>query len=423
MTEKLLQFIWQFQYFNRDSLVTTEGETLQIVHAGQLNKNQGPDFEQARIITNNTAWAGNIELHIRASDWRRHNHQEDERYNKVILHVVWQNDVPVLDTAGNAYPTLELHSRVSNLLLESYDRWMQADQQIPCGSNIQTVPAITWQTWKQRLLIERLMDKCKTVQQHLQQTNNHWEEVFWRMLCRYFGGNINGVSFEQLAVSLPVQILAKHKNQIHQLEALLLGQAGLLHKNFEEDYPGMLYNEYQFLQKKYQLRVINLPPSFLRMRPVNFPSIRLAQLAMLVQTSHHLFSTIREAKTLNEIRPLLEVTANDYWHYHYRFDEVSDFMPKKLGSQMFDTLVINAVVPVLFAYGIYANDNTIKEKALNWLEEIRAEKNNLISPFTALSIKANNAFDSQALLQLKKEYCDAKRCLECAVGNAILKRS
>jgi hypothetical protein len=423
MTEKLLQFIWQFQYFNRDSLVTTTGESLQITRPGQLNKNQGPDFEQARITINNTAWAGTIELHIRASDWMKHKHQDDERYNKVILHVVWQNDMPVIDGAGNSFPTLELNSRVSNLLLESYDRWMQADLQIPCGQSIKDVPAITWQTWKQRLLIERLMGKYKMIQQHLQQTNNHWEEVFWRMLCRYFGGNINAVSFEQLAVSLPIQILAKHKNQIHQLEALLLGQAGLLHKNFEEDYPKMLYNEYQFLQKKYQLRVINLPPSFLRMRPVNFPTIRLAQLAMLVQTSHHLFSVIKEAVSINEIKSLLDTTGNDYWHYHYRFDEMSDFVPKKVGSQMFETLIINAVIPVLFAYGMYANDNSLKEKALNWLEEVSPEKNSVIAPFVALSIKPKNAFDSQALLQLKKEYCDAKRCLECAAGNAILKRS
>lgn len=422
MTEKLLQFIWQFQYFNKQSLTTTTGEQLQVAYAGTLNKNQGPDFEQARIVINNTAWAGTVELHIRASDWLKHGHHQDERYNKVILHVVWHNDMPVTDANGHAFPTLEIQTRVSNLLLDHYDRWMQADQQIPCGSSITTVPEITWQTWKSRLLVERLMAKNKVIQQHLEQTNHHWEEVFWRMLCRYFGGSTNGVSFEQIAVSLPIQILAKHKNQIHQLEALLLGQAGLLHKGFEEEYPKMLYREYQFLQKKYKLRVINLPPSFLRMRPGSFPTVRLAQLAMLVQNSQHLFSKIKEAVSIAEIRPLLVVTANDYWNYHYRFDEEAELLPKKLGSQMFDTLIINTVVPVLFSYGSYANDSAVKEKALTWLEQLRAEKNSLVTPFTTLGVSSNNAFDSQALLQLKKEYCDAKRCLECAVGNAILKR-
>ena len=422
MTEKLLQFIWQFQYFNKQSLTTTTGDLLQVVNAGQLNKNQGPDFEQARLVINETAWAGTVELHIHASDWMRHGHHEDERYNKVILHVVWNNDVPVIDSEGNSFPTLELQTRVSNLLLNHYDHWMQGDQQIPCGKTITTVPSITWQTWKSRLLIERLIAKNKLIQQHLEQTNFHWEEVFWRMLCRYFGGSINGVSFEQLAVSLPVQILSKHKTQIHQLEALLLGQAGLLHKNFEEEYPKLLYREYQFLQKKYQLRVINLPPSFLRMRPGNFPTVRLAQLAMLVQNSQSLFSKIKEAKNISEIKPLLSVTANDYWNYHYRFDEEAEHLPKKTGSQLFDTLIINTVVPVLFAYGNYTNDAATKEKALSWLEEVGAEKNSLIAPFVSLGIINSNAFDSQALLQLKKEYCDAKRCLECAVGNAILKR-
>jgi hypothetical protein len=243
------------------------------------------------------------------------------------------------------------------------------------------------------------------------------------MLCRYFGGSINGESFIQIAVSLPSQLLSKHKNQIQQLEALLLGQAGLLHKNFIESYPKLLYREYQFLQKKYGLRVVNLPPSFLRMRPVNFPTVRLAQLAALVQKSHHLFSNIKDAQTINELRPLMDATANDYWHYHYRFDEETAFLPKHTGAQLEDILIINAVVPVLFSYAIHHADNLLKEKVLGWLEMLRPENNKLIAPFRGLPVSIETAFDSQALLHLKKEYCDAKRCLECAVGNAILKRS
>lgn len=423
MTERLLQFIWQFQYFNKQSLTTTQGEPLQIASAGIINSNQGPDFHQARITIGNTAWAGTVELHIRSSDWLRHKHQTDGRYDKVILHVVWQHDMEINDQAANVIPCLELQPRISKMLLDKYDQWMMAPAQIPCGQSISQVPDITFQVWKERLAIERLMGKYETIQQHLTQTGNHWEEVFWRMLCRYFGGNINGVSFEQLAVSLPIQILAKHKNQIHQLEALLLGQAGLLHKNFDEDYPQLLYREYQFLQQKYKLRVINLPPSFLRMRPVNFPTIRLAQLAMLVHRSQHLFSRIKESENPLEIKPLFDITANDYWHYHYRFDEATEYLPKRIGAQLFDTLLINTFVPVLFAYGVYANEPATKEKALQWLRDTHTEKNSVIEPFSTLGLKPVSAFDSQALLQLKKQYCDAKRCLECAVGNAVLKRS
>jgi hypothetical protein len=423
MTEKLLQFIWQYQYFNKQSLATTKGNLLQVNSAGVLNSNQGPDFHQARIIIDQTLWAGTVELHIRSSDWLRHKHQHNDRYDKVILHVVWQHDMPINDVCNNEIPCLELQPRISQMLLYKYDQWMTTPVQIPCNQSILQVPDIIWQVWKERLAIERLMSKYEHIQQHLTQTNTHWEEVFWRMLCRYFGGNINGESFEQIAISLPIQILAKHKTQIHQLEALLLGQAGLLHRNFEEDYPKLLYREYQFLQKKYQLQVINLPPSFLRMRPTSFPTVRLAQLAMLVHTSQHLFSKIKEAESPSNIKPLINITANDYWHYHYRFDEASDYLPKNTGSQLFDTLLINCFAPMLFAYGVCNNDTSIKEKALQWLSETSTEKNSVIAPFVALGLKPANAFDSQALIQLKKQYCDAKRCLECSIGNAILKRS
>lgn len=423
MTEKLLHFIWQFQYFNKQSLCTTEGAVLRVQHPGFLNTNQGPDFSQARIRIGDTAWAGTVELHLKASDWLRHGHQSDERYQKVILHVVWENDMPLSDGRGMQIPTLELQSRVSNMLLHHYDKWMQTDSQLPCGNSIAQVPDLTWKHWKSRLLVERLMGKYEVIAEHLAQTNNHWEEVFWRMLCRYFGGSVNGVSFEQLAISLPVQVLAKHKNQVHQLEALLLGQAGLLHKNFREDYPKLLYREYQFLQKKYGLRVISLPPSFLRMRPGNFPTVRLAQLAILLLQSTHLFSQVKEAKEISLLRPLFDVTANDYWHYHYRFDEETGFLPKHVGGQLTDNLIINAVVPVLFAYGNYNGENALKEKALGWLEALKPEKNRLIQPFSGAKITCASAFESQALLQLKKEYCDARRCLDCAAGNAILRRS
>ena len=422
MNERLLQFLWQFQYFNRQELFTVGGEALHIVHPGEWNTNQGPDFKQARIRIGETLWAGEIELHIKASDWHTHNHTHDSHYSKVILHAVWENDEPITDTNGNQLPTLELQNRVSNLLLNRYQNWMYQQKAIPCNSDIASVSAITWQSWKERLLVERLQQKAAHIEQLLKQTNNNWEEVFWRLLCRYFGAGINSESFEQLATSLPVNVLAKHKNQLQQLEAMLLGQAGLLVKKYTEHYPLLLQREYQFLRKKHQLKPIVKSPVFLRMRPVNFPTVRLAQLAMLIHQSVHLFSKIKEAVDIKSLSKLFAVTANDFWNNHFNLDEESEHQPKKLGSQMINTLLINAVVPMLFTYGKYAAEPKYCDKAILWLEDLAAEKNTITKSFTDLQVSNKSAFDSQAMLQLKQQYCDEKRCLECAVGNAILKR-
>lgn len=232
---------------------------------------------------------------------------------------------------------------------------------------------------------------------------------------------VNADSFEAVARSIPINLLAKNKNQIHQLEALLLGQAGLLDGKFEEDYPQLLQREYQFQKTKYKLRHFANPVFFLRMRPGNFPTLRLAQLAMLVHTSAHLFSKIKEAGSINELKGWFDLTANDYWHYHYRFDELSSFKKKKLGSSMVDNIIINTVVPVLFAYGNFKDEKQYKVKALEWLENIPAEKNSITSGFTILNISNKNAYDSQALIELKNEYCHQKKCLDCVVGNSILK--
>jgi hypothetical protein len=423
MTERLLQFIWQFQYFNRQNLRTTNGQALKIVHAGVLNTNQGADFEQARIVLDETAWAGKIELHIYSSDWLKHGHQHDATYNNIILHVVWLHDREVPDSQGQAFVTLELQNLVAKTMLQQYEQWMNTEKQIPCGSGITLVPKLVWQNWLQRLLVDRLMHKQQLIDHHLKQTNNHWEAVFWRLLCRYMGGSVNRTSFEQIAESLPVELLAKHKTQIHQLEALLLGQAGLLHARLTDQYAQLLYREYLFLQKKYGLGVINLPPSFLRMRPINFPTVRLAQMAMLIYQSKHLFASVKAAKTTSELEALLVVTANDYWHYHYRFDEESAYLPKPLGTSMHHLLIINAIAPAVFAYGSYTADAALKDKALGWLESLPAEKNSKIAPLAALGIRPANAFESQALLQLKTNWCDAKACLQCAVGNFLLKQS
>ncbi len=421
MKEKLLQYIWQFQYFNKNELSTTDSDPLQIIHHGNFNTNQGADFSEAKIKVGDTLWAGNIELHIKSSDWNLHNHSTDKNYSNIILHVVWQHDKEINDVAGNNLPTLELQSRVSNLLLKKYEELMNAASFIPCETHTHTINDLTLLSWKQRLLAERLESKAATIFLCLNQNNFHWEETFWWLIAKNFGISVNGEAFEKIARSLPVNILAKHKNQIHQLEALLFGQAGLLEKDFTEDYPQMLQKEYKFYQKKYNLQHPQVQLFFLRMRPANFPTVRLAQLAMLISRSTHLFSKIIEETSLAEVKMLLNVTANDYWHYHYVFNEQSDFKKKKLGEQMINNILINTIVPVLFAYGLHHNEQQYKDKAIRWLEETASEKNNITKGFEALKFSSKNSFDSQSYIQLKNEYCYNKRCLECSIGNSLLR--
>ena len=417
MTEKLLQYIWQFQHYNNRNLATTAAEKLQVIRSGTCNTNQGPDFLDARIKVGDTEWAGSIELHVNASDWKLHKHSSDAHYNNVILHVVWLDDIKEV----LPFPTLELQSRVPVVLLDKFEELMQGAQFIPCQQHIKRVPELIIHSLKERLLVERLQDRSRHIEKLLAESRQHWEEVFWWLLAKNFGARINAASFEKIARTIPVNILAKHRNQLVQLEALLMGQAALLDKRFREEYPDMLRKEYIFLQKKYRLRKAHAPLYFLRMRPANFPSVRLAQLAALVHKSLHLFSKVKDAAHVKEVATLMDVTANDYWHYHYSFDEPTRFKKKKLGSNMIGNILVNTIIPVLYAYG-YINANPVyTDKALRWLEEIPAEQNSIIKGFTALDIPNETAFDSQALLQLKNLYCNEKRCLQCAAGNWILK--
>ena len=417
MTEKLLQYIWQFQYFNSNKLLTAEEDILQINYPGFLNTNQGPDFLEAKIKVGDTTWAGNIELHLKSSDWITHKHSDDKNYNNIILHVVWEDDASL--TAG--FPMLELQNRVSKFLLGRYDELMNATAFIPCQKSIHQADMLIWKSWKDRLLAERLQHKAAVIFNNLAVNNNHWEETFWWLLANNFGIKVNSDAFEKIARSLPVSTLAKHKNQIHQLEALLFGQAGLLQINFTDSYPCMLQKEYLFYKAKYKLQPIQASLFFLRMRPANFPSVRLAQLSMLINKSSSLFSVIKESQSLKEIKQLLNVTANDYWHYHYVFDEATAYKEKNLGTQMINSILINTIIPIVFAYGLYNREEAYKNKALQWLEEIAAEKNNITNAWAGLGIENKNAFDSQALIELKNEYCNKKRCLNCAVGNRLLK--
>lgn len=422
MTENLLQFIWQFQYLNIHSLNTTDGNQLQIIRPGTLNKHQGPDFTNAQINLNGTTWAGNIEIHILSSQWKKHKHDIDKQYDNVILHVVWSFDEEVMNTRGQNIPTLELKNRVSKILLERYESLMQAKNFVPCAENLPVLNYLQWTGWKQRLAIERLERKSAEINGQSGSNQFHWEEIFWWLLAKNFGIKVNANAFELLAKSIPLSVLAKKKNQSIVIEALLLGQAGLLQHEFEDEYPKMLQKEYAFISKKYALKPIHLSPVFLRMRPANFPTIRLAQLAKLICNSTHLFSKILEIESIKDIRELMDITANDYWHYHYTFDNLTPFKPKKLGTQMIDNIIINTIIPVLFAYGIYKNENASKEKALHWLSHIPSEKNNIINSWKAHGVASSNALESQALVELKNNYCNSRRCLDCTVGFHILRQ-
>lgn len=423
MKEDILQYIWKFQYYNNHELLSTNGDPVLVIHPGRHNVNQGPDFTEAKIKINDTLWAGNVELHINSSDWNLHNHSSDNNYNNIILHIVWNHDMEIKDANGNNLPTLELQSRVSNILLAKYQQLMETAQFIPCEKLQHHLSDLALTGWKQRLVAERLIKKSENILEILKQTNDHWEETFWWLIAANFGLKVNSEMFKKIAQSLPLSVLAKHKNNIVQIESLLFGQAGLLKKDFKEQYPQMLQKEYYFYQKKYKLKPVDGELFFLRMRPANFPTIRLGQLAMLIHNSEHLFSKIKEADSILEIKKMLALTANDYWHYHYVFDEETDYKVKKLGKQMIDNIIINTIVPILFSYGLYHDEEIFKEKAINWLEEISPEKNEITKGFEKLNYSNKSAFDSQAFIELKNEYCNHKLCLQCLIANSILNKN
>lgn len=422
MTEKLLHFIWQFQYFNKTALQTEEGEELIILNQGTLNTNQGPDFLLASVKINNITFVGNIELHVNASDWYKHKHSNDENYNNIVLHVVWNYDKPLV-VKNKIIPTLELKNLVAKVLLQRYQYLMESKSKILCENFLPALTTISWMSWKERLTAERLEEKSSEIIQLFQDSKQHWEETFWWLLAANFGIKINKQVFKEVAQTITVNILAKHKNQIQQLEAMLLGQASLLNEQPIDDYTKLLQKEFQFLQHKYNFRKVNDKVLFLRMRPASFPTVRLAQLAMLIQNSSYLFSKIKEIESVKAVKQLFNVTANDYWHYHYKLGEKTEYAPKHLGTQMVDNIIINTIVPVLFAYGLYNKEEKYKSKAIEWLQALSPEKNSVITEWKNTEITAQTAFDTQALLQLNKFYCTKLNCLSCAVGVKILRAS
>jgi hypothetical protein len=419
MNENLLQFIWRFQYFNKLNLFTLQGDPVEIIHPGSINTNQGPDFSNAQIKIGRTVWAGTVELHMKTSDWLKHGHSGDANYKNVILHVVYENDI-----SGSSLPVLELSGQIPGVVIRRYNSLMASQRFIACEQLIHKVDALIINGWKDRLVAERLHRKEMLIENYLAQNKRHWEESFWWLLARNFGTKTNAETFEAIAKSIPLKLLAKHKGSIIQLEALLLGQAGLLNKaRYQDKYVLLLEREYSFLKTKYRLRQVPFPVHFLRMRPGNFPTIRLAQLAALIHNSAHLFSRILEQPDVSTVGNWFRVTPNDFWSYHYTLVDDPRFLNKPVGEDMINNIIINTVVPMLFAYGNTHCNEGIKEKALQWLQQSVAERNSVTRGFRQLGVLNKTAFDSQAFVELKTQYCSLKKCLNCAIGNALIRNA
>jgi len=423
-TEDFLHYVWKFRLFDKADLKTVDGEEIEIYSVGIHNTDAGPDFQNARIRIGGTVWAGNVEVHVPSSDWAKHNHNTDKAYDNVILHVVYRDDAPVILADGNRLPTFELQNRISPDLYNRFHSLVYGNQTIiPCEASIGSIDEFTRRTWLTRVLIERLEKRSETVIKALNLNRGDWEETFYQFLAANFGFKTNALPFEMLAKSLPQNILAKHKNNPMQIEALVFGQAGFLEIDFVDEYPQKLKTEYNFLRKKYKLTPVeNHLWKFLRMRPQNFPTVRLAQFAALIVKSNHLFSKILDIKDIKSLRGLfIEININPYWENHYRFDVESKPLSKTLGASSIDVLLLNTLVLFLFSYGKHLQQEYYISRAMKLLENLPKEENNIITDFDVLGVKANTAFESQALLELRNNYCNFKKCLQCGIGNKILK--
>lgn len=422
MREDLLHYLWRLRRFNQQQLFTTTGEPIQIQQTGTLNTHAGPDFSNARIRIGDTLWAGNVEMHLHASEWLSHKHQEDRAYDNVILHVVLDEDQPIFHQSGERIPCLELRQHIPLKITSIYQKLLHNEHWIPCQHQFFSASDITKSLWLDRLLVERLEQKTQVIASTLAKNRNNWEETFYQYLARNFGIKTNALPFELLAKNTPISILAKHKNFLFQIEALLFGQAGMLEETLQEDYPLRLQKEYHFLKAKYNLQPLNKEIwKFMRMRPANFPTIRIAQFAYLIYKSQGLFSKILEVESVEEIYQLFKIELHHYWKAHYQFDKPTKIRNKTLGKTTINLLIINTIVPFLFLYGKLRGGEEYQDKAFRLLEKLPPEKNSIINKWNELGMEASSAYRTQALLQLKNEYCNKKRCLECAVGNAILR--
>lgn len=427
MKEDFLQYVWKFAKFKTPLLFTTQGETLQIISLGQHNQTQsGPDFFNAQIELQGQRWAGNVEVHLKSSDWYAHGHEKDFAYHNVILHVVWQHDMEVYRSDETPIPTLVLSAYVQPEAFANYQRLMQhALKWIPCEGDFKHFSEIKLKSWLERVFIERLEEKALQLGDLLKQSNNHWEEVFFKLLLKNFGLKINGEAFLSIAQSIPYAVFQKCSTSHLQLEALLLGQAHLLERlSTVHPYVLQLQKEYAFLKQKFQLHnKAVLPVQFYGARPTNFPTIRLAQFAALYHQKKQLFNQLLEATSVKEVLAVFDMQLPDFWQRHYTFEKESKPSAKKLSKSFIHLLIINTLVPVQFTFAKFTNHAKLEETCLHLLSEIPPEVNYIVKAYHALRPQtATNAVESQALLQLHKNYCAKHQCLQCNLGIELLGR-
>jgi len=423
MTEDFLHYIWQRRLFLAEGNLTSDGEPVEPLQPGQPNMNAGPDFIDARVRIGDTLWAGCVEIHLRSSDWERHGHHLDPAYNNVALHVVYRHDADTYNARRQKVPVMELHFDAR--YFENYNRLSDSAERISCRQELCQMDDFSFVSWLERLAIERLEQKSQAIMQSYAQTGNHWEETLYQRLARNFGFSLNALPFESLAKSLPFTVLLKHKDHLQQIEALLFGQAGMLaDEQVTDAYYAELRNEYLYLQKKFNLEPIDrFLWKFLRLRPINFPTLRIAQFADLILRNEHLFSKIMDASSIDVFEKIFDLRASEYWDTHYMFGKESPKRNKTFGKTSVHTILINTVAPFLFVYGKARGLDDFCSRAVALLESLPPEKNSILSRWEELGAKNTDAFRSQALLQLDNEYCQPKRCLWCAIGNRIVRNS
>lgn len=422
--EDLLQFIWRLRLFHTDQLKTVNGDPIQVLHVGEHNDNAGPDFLYSKIRIGNEVWTGNVEIHVRSSCWFLHGHQNDAKYANVILHVVWDDDQQVFYEDGSLIPTFRLSDYVSEKLLLQYQRLMEGQRWIPCESQILHVDSFKVESWVDRMAVERMEDKSKLILELLEKFAGDWEKTFFIWLFRSFGFKVNADAFQALGEQLSILLLQKYRNDTEKLEAMIFGQAGFLNSSFDEEYPLRLQEEYLYLKKAYSLHETLFPLLFSRMRPHNFPTIRLAQLTNLLQNENMRLQGILAIENLNELRSLLDnIQVTHYWKTHFSFSKQSSVVSNHRFSAMSqNSLIINAFIALTFSYGEYFKLEHLKEKAIQWLEELPSEKNNIVQKFEEIGVNAGHAAHSQGLLHIKRKYCDLKQCLNCGIGLELLRR-
>lgn len=424
MQESLLHYVWQCQYFDHANLISATNESIVVLEPGHRNTNSGPDFSNARIKIDNIEWIGNVEIHIYSSGWIAHKHQMDPAYENVILHVVWENDVPIRRRDSSAIPTIELKSRVSQDLLLRYKNLYLNPENIACANSIRDVSNLTIVSAMERSMASRLQSKAESVLEVYRSNHEHWDETCYQLLARNFGFKINSDPFFMLARSLPYKVIMKHADKPLQIEALLFGQAGFLEEDYGDEYYGILKREFRLLSQKFSLLERRLTRSqwkLLRLRPANFPTIRIAQLAALIEKHKLLFSKFIEAQTYKELVAILDIDQSSYWKTHYTFFNKVDAEIPGLGQMSINNIIINTVVPILAAYGKLKDEQQFMDRAVSILESITAEKNMITRTWESLGVQSTTASDSQALIELYNNFCLRKRCLDCNIGSALIR--